>query len=77
MTDLQMNFLILDVKKSFSRKARRRREIFGNLSYKIIDFIKKIDENDVQIPKNFLGAFGAEMTPIRGGVDIKIRWILK
>ena len=32
---------------------------FGILSYKIIDFIKKIDQNQVQIPQNFLGAFGA------------------
>ncbi len=32
---------------------------FGILSHKIIEFIKKIDPNQVQIPHNFLGAFGA------------------
>ena len=34
-------------------------KIFGILSHKIIDFIKKIDQNQVQIPQFFFGAFGA------------------
>ena len=36
-----------------SGKARRRRENFRILTFKIINFIKKIDQNRVQIPQNF------------------------
>ena len=43
-----------------SGKARRRRENFGIFTVKIIDFIKKIDQNGVSNPKKFLGASGAE-----------------
>ena len=41
-------------------KARRRRENFEDLALKIIDFMKKIDENRPLKPQNFLGAFGAD-----------------
>ncbi len=41
-------------------KARRRRENFEDLALKIIDFMKKIDENRPPKPQNFLGAFGAD-----------------
>ena len=48
-------------------KARRRRENFGVFTFKIIDFMKKIDQNRVKIPQNFLGAFGADPLLTRGG----------
>ena len=35
---------------------------------KIIDFTKKIDQNRVPNPKNFLGAFGAEALN-KGGIS--------
>ena len=45
---------------SVSGKARRRREIFGDLVPKIIVFMKKINEKRPLKPQKFLGAFGAE-----------------
>ena len=42
-----------------SGKARRL-EIFWHFSFKIVDFMKKIDEKRPLIPQNFLGAFGAD-----------------
>ena len=38
-------------KLTFSRNARRRRENFGDFTLKIIDFMKKIDQNQPQYPK--------------------------
>ena len=51
----------------FSGKARRRREIFGDFTLKIVDFMKKIDQNQAKIPQNFLSAFGANPLLTRGG----------
>ena len=41
-------------------KARRRRENFEDLTLKIVDFMKEIDEMRPLKPQNFLGAFGAD-----------------
>ena len=51
---------------NFSGKARRRRENFEDFDFKIIDFMKKIDENQLQ-SLNFLGAFGADPHQNKGG----------
>ena len=41
-------------------EARRRRENFEDLTLKIVDFMKEIDEKRPLKPQNFLGAFGAD-----------------
>ena len=51
----------------FSEKARRRREIFEDFDFKIIDFMKKIDENQLQIPKIFSAPSAPTPTKTRGG----------
>ncbi len=47
--------------------ARRRREKFQDLTLKIIKNMKKIDENDTPIPKNFSAPSEPDLVLIRGG----------
>ena len=50
-----------------SGNARRRLEKFQDLSLKIIKNMKKIDENDTQIPKIFSAPSEPDLVLIRGG----------
>ena len=52
---------------SVSGNARRRRENFQDLGLKIIKNIKKIDENDTQIPKIFSAPSEPDLVLIGGG----------
>ena len=52
---------------NFSGKARRRRENFEDFDFKIIDFMKKIDENQLQIPKIFSAPSAPTPAKTRGG----------